>query len=153
MSSTLSISITRSEVYEEVYKITGYKGKKESLDGTAYEVIAGIDENDDILTRYFDEACASVVDALKRYVGASPTINSTGCSMTFEMPANWDENIGSSVKDSVVDYFIAHICYKWMRLVNHSDEQKYAADAETDMMEIRKKMAHSKKPSRNMYIN
>lgn len=152
MSVTLNISVNRDEVYREVDKITGYTGKKDSEDGSSYERIATIEENEEILQRYFNEACTTISDVIKRYVSESPSLGFAEYSAVLSMPTNWDASMSSSVNESVKTCIIDHICCKWMRLVKSEEETKYATDAASALMEVRNKLAHIKKPSRSSYI-
>lgn len=146
MSKVLNISVSKSEVFDEVGRITEYVGKKAAVEG-AYDTIATIKANDSMLDRFWSEGCDNLDNTFKHFVLNEPErgdVYELECIMTN----NWNDSLEGGINEDSKNYLIQYIVAKWMRFVKADDEQKYLADAVAIVESIGSKLLSRVRPKR-----
>lgn len=142
----VQLTIEKSKVYEEVAKTTSYTGAKMVDDENAYTRIFTTDEDQEMLERFWDEACAGATDLLKPYVKAVDM--TSDYDVTLEPSCRYDTNLTGSVQKSLFSYFVYLILSRWYKLTNKAEYESYAADAASMLEDVMHKIHHRTKPQR-----
>ena len=145
MAETLTIN--KADVLKEVNKTTGYIGTKMEEDKSAYGRIATTEENEEILDRFWDEACTAATDVFKPFI-SSFSSDITKYEVNLNMPSSFDSNLTPSMVISMFSYFVSYIISRWNKFSNKAEVESYAADALGAMDDVRKKLYWRKKPTR-----
>lgn len=140
----LSFTITRTAVYNEVAKTTSYDGKKAKEDGNAYERLRTTPEDEEMLQRFWGEACDVVTAIVK------PFLVSVTCDNQFtielSLPARYDCALNKTLQDSAFSLIVNLIISKWYGIANKEEERKYAELAIELAAKIRSTVFYRKKP-------
>ena len=145
MAETLTVN--KADVLKEVNKTTGYIGTKMEEDKSAYGRIATTEENEEILDRFWDEACTAATDVFKPFI-SSFSSDITKHEVNLNMPSSFDSNLTPSMVISMFSYFVSYIISRWNKFSNKAEVESYAADALGAMDDVRKKLYWRKKPTR-----
>ena len=104
--ANLSISITKSSIYEEEAKTTAYLGAKNKLDDgkSAFDQIFVTDADLAMIERFYNESKDALLNLLKRFM---PTIGSStdgNINWTLSMPSRFDTNMSGSITSSATSF-------------------------------------------------
>lgn len=109
---TLSITVTRDTVYEEVSKTTSFDGaKKDAEDGT-YERVMTTEDDRQMLARYFDEA-AQAAEAALSDLPTDDTTDGEQWGVTLRLPDAFNDKAAQSINADMFSYFCESILGKW----------------------------------------
>lgn len=151
------IDIDKSAVYEEVSKTTSYTGAKMTDDDNAYLRIFTTDEDRLMLERFWSEACNVATDLLKPFLqdgmvmqnnGYTSAYPSNNFSAELHLPNNFNSSVLSSMKNSLVNFFVSAIVGKWYKFTNKEESETYLAEAGKMLEDVRRKLYHRNKPTR-----
>ena len=134
----LVIKIIKAEVMAEVKKTSAYLGAKTVTQdgGNMYGRIATIKEDDEMLRRYFDEACANVATAGKDYLKGTTAVDgeNTVWLMTFDMPFGYNMAANSMLYQYAFSYIVSYVLMKWLMMCGFTDNlDAYAATTEGNL--------------------
>lgn len=135
------IEISRADVYEEVKKTTSYASSKVQGDSSAYERTFVKDADEEMLERFFHEACTTVTNALKAFV-TEDALTSYGYNVTLTMPETYNEQLTSSLEKSIESYLELSILVSWYLMAQPDKVETTAASATAMLDDIRRKVYH-----------
>lgn len=104
----ISFSISREKVLEEVAKSTAYVGV--AVD--AYEKVATVDANEEILDSFIEVACNDLLLAFGAY---EPSIESLHFTLT--VPESFDTGKAKTLERLVLEYIVSVLVWKWLYLM------------------------------------
>lgn len=146
-----TIEIRKSDVLTEVRRTTAYAGAKTPENvplpagaKNAYEVFKATEENDDLLERFYKEACDDVTALLGRFITSVDDTYKAEC----DMPSNYDTALTASLTGSLRNYMINEICARWLQVAEKAEWKNYADNATANMMDARGKLYNRKRPTR-----
>jgi hypothetical protein len=155
LSATLTVS--KTEVYDEVDKTTSYTGvkidqatvpkqqdDKEAV--TAYKRIRASEYDREMLERFFSEAANVATDRMKDFITAINVTN--GYEATLSLSGRWDSALQPSMQKSLFSYFVSFICSRWFRMSNKAEAEGYMNDATAMLEDVMRKAYFRKKPTR-----
>lgn len=153
---TITITIEKDQVWNEVAKATSYTGAKMMGDDpTAYDRIFVSDEEREMLERYWVEACSIATDALKEWlktVSVQPIHHGvdmvTDYVVSLSVADQYPTALNDSVKSDLTSYFVAVILSKWYRLTNKAESEAYATEGSAILMNAVNKLFHRIRPTR-----
>lgn len=156
MAQTITFTVNKANVYNEVAKTTSYAGKKlMDADEQAYKRIFATDEDEEMLESFWLEACNAVTDEMKPFLNTvSQLQESHGVDLaenfvlTLDLSSAFDTTLTQSINTSLFRFFVAYIVSKWFRLSNKPEAESYGADATAMMEDVSKKVWYRKKPTR-----
>lgn len=134
----VNIIIDKSSILTEVYKITGYTGKK----AKKFDDISSTSDEEDILDSYFTEGITAISDIISRYGYLSDN------SIKLTMPANYNINVNTALTNAMKQYVIDYICMQWFNMSNKDDVKYYAELLVGLTLQIRKYLMERTKPIR-----
>ena len=151
----ITLSIKKTDVYDEVAKTTSYVGLKQiDADDKLYDRVFTTDADRDLLERFWQEACNAVTDEFKQFIISQPGQTDNGIfTVDMSMPSSFDVNLVSSVEQSLFSFFINLITAKWFSISNKGDAEHYQQEALASGNEVRRKIFYRKKPQRVIPID
>jgi hypothetical protein len=146
----IELTINRESVWQEVAKTTNYTGAKmEGGDEATFDRIATTDEDQQLLERFWAEACNTVSDQLKPFIVAVNGINNSGTfAVVLEMSSAFDSRLRESINTSLFSYFVAAIVAKWYGFTNKGEASQYAEMSASMMDDVMRKIYYKKRPTR-----
>ena len=144
-----TLTITKSDVYEEVAKTTAYIGAKNKLeDGkSAFDQVFVTDADMTMIERFFNESLDALRNVLKRFISGGSGVGGT-ITWQLEMPSRFDDNLLESIKSSANSFLVNSIIGKWCEITANDKVKEYADNAAALLLDIKEKAFFKKKPTR-----
>lgn len=105
--TTMQIEISKCAIMDEVAKTSAYIGAKTQ----DYDRLAIIDQNEEMLERFWNECSAAVSFSLSTSIVGQSINQETVCFYV-----NIPETMLTSVRDTIVSYYVETILGKWLEL-------------------------------------
>lgn len=141
-----SIVIKKNDVYGEVEKLAAYTGAKKGETG-AYDRISLVDENKEMLDRFWEECRNVTVNCLKETLTGEDE-RYEELVMTLYLSELFDDALLGNMERSLRDYFINAITAKWFSLTSKDDSETMAARATAAIETVRQLLYHRRRPTR-----
>jgi hypothetical protein len=119
-------------------------------DEKAYDRIFTTDEDKIILNRFWEESKNTVCDFLKRIL-SSENEEDDILTIKLELSAAFDTSLESSMRSSLISFFVMNITSKWFNLTNKQESAGCAAEAATYLEDVKRKALFKKRPTRPIY--
>lgn len=147
--ANFTLTITKSNIYEEVEKTTAYIGAKNKLeDGkSAFDQVFVTDADLTMIDRFFNESLDSLINVLKRFISGVSVADVT-ITWQLEMPSRFDDNLLESIKSSANSFLVNSIIGKWCEITANDKVKEYADNAAALLLDIKDKAFFKKKPTR-----
>ena len=158
---SVTITVSKGDVYDEVAKTTSYIGVKHQGSGDEgsidhYEQVFTTDADMLMLERFFNEASLLATDRIKEWshvitnsaTHATSVDNSVGYSMQLNMPTNYSSQLKGSAGLSLFNFFVSYIVSKWCQLSSPADSESYGAAASAMLEDMEKKLRNRERPTR-----
>lgn len=147
--ANFTLTITKSEIYEEVAKTTAYIGAKNKLeDGkSAFDQVFVTDADLTMIERFFNESLDALRNVLKRFISGGSVVDGT-ITWQLEMPSRFDDNILESINSSANSFLVNSIIGKWCEITANDKVKEYADNAAALLLDINDKAFFKKKPTR-----
>lgn len=144
-----TLTIKKSDVYEEVAKTTAYIGAKNKLeDGkSAFDQVFVTDADLTMIERFFNESLDALINVLKRFISGGSEVDGT-ITWQLEMPSRFDDNLLSSINSSANSFLVNRIIGKWCEITANDKVKEYADNAAALLLDIKDKAFFKKKPTR-----
>ena len=144
-----TLTIKKSDVYEEVAKTTAYIGAKNKLeDGkSAFDQVFVTDADMTMIDRFFNESLDALINVLKRFISGGSGADGT-ITWQLEMPSRFDDNLLESIKSSAKSFLVNSIIGKWCEITANDKVKEYADNAAALLLDIKEKAFFKKKPTR-----
>ena len=147
-----TLTLKKEDVYEEVEKTCEYAGTK-SDDGTGKERdrIGLVEENKEMLERFWNESKNTICQALKKFLVGEEEDDSGTYTLALELSSSFDESLLPSMERSLFSFFVINITAKWYSFTNKKDVNEYIASASGNIDDIMRKAYYKKRPQRPKY--
>lgn len=147
--ANFTLTITKSDIYEEVAKTTAYIGAKNKLeDGkSAFDQVFVTDADLTMIDRFLNESLDSLRNVLKRFISGVSVADVT-ITWQLEMPSRFDDNLLESIKSSANSFLVNSIIGKWCEITANDKVKEYADNAAALLLDIKDKAFFRKKPTR-----
>ena len=147
--ANFTLTITKSDIYEEVAKTTAYIGAKNKLeDGkSAFDQVFVTDADLTMIDRFFNESLDSLRNVLKRFISGGSGVYGT-ITWQLEMPSRFDDNLLESIKSSANSFLVNSIIGKCCEITANDKVKEYADNAAALLLDIKDKAFFKKKPTR-----
>lgn len=144
-----TLTIKKSDVYEEVAKTTAYIGAKNKLeDGkSAFDQVFVTDADLTMIERFFNESLDALRNVLKLFISGGSEVDGT-ITWQLEMPSRFDDNLLSSINSSANSFLVNRIIGKWCEITANDKVKEYADNAAALLLDIKDKAFFKKKPTR-----
>ena len=99
--ANLTLTIEKSDIYEEVAKTTAYIGAKNKLeDGkSAFDQVFVTDADLTMIERFLNESLDALRNVLKRFISVGSVVDGT-ITWQLEVSSRFDDNLLESIKSS-----------------------------------------------------
>ena len=147
--ANFTLTITKSDIYEEVAKTTAYIGAKNKLeDGrSAFDQVFVTDADLTMIERFFNESLDALINVLKRFISGGSGVDGT-ITWQLEMPNRFDDNLLESINSSANSFLVNSIIGKWCGITANDKVKEYADNAAALLLDIKEKAFFKKKPTR-----
>lgn len=134
--TTIELQVSKSKVYAEVDKTASYVGHKMISEDDAYSRIMTVDEDRQMLERFWVETCDAATDALRHHLlQTDQQEHHHGADMSqdydilLEMPLGFNDALVPSMENNLFSYFVGSILSKWFIITNKEEAESYATMA------------------------
>ncbi|MCU6767350.1 hypothetical protein OCV73_00035 [Barnesiella propionica] len=145
----ITLIVNRASVYDEVAKTTSYTGAKmQNEDETAYNRIFTTDEDQQMLERFWIEACHIATDNFKPFIMHVSKYTESDYIVKLKLSSSFDENLNATTESSLFSFFVVTIVAKWYQFTNKGETEYYTNYATKLMTDVMRKIYWKKKPKR-----
>ena len=147
--ANLTLTIEKSDIYEEVAKTTAYIGAKNKLeDGkSAFDQVFVTDADLTMIERFFNESLDALINVLKRFISVGSVVDGT-ITWQLEVSSRFDDNLLESIKSSAKSFLVNSIIGKWCEITANDKVKEYEDNAAALLLDIKEKAFFKKKPTR-----
>lgn len=152
---SVTFTVHKADVYNEVAKTTSYTGIK--MSGDDYSRIFTKDEDRMMLERFFNEAANEVTDVLKPFLVTVSDTSPLHCVdltrnyvVSLDLSSSYDINLNGSIESSMFSFFTNFIVGNWYKFANKSEAEQYLEQGVNMIVDIKRKIYYRKKPSRTI---
>lgn len=142
-----TINVTKSNIYNEVSKLTHYTGAKATEDNGAYERVALTEAEMEMIDTYIEDAIVGIEEAMDE---SHKSTSETGgqISITLSLSNAWKTENGEPLTRSTEKY-ITNVCAAgWFGLAKTDLKERYDAAAAALLMDMRIKANEKARPQR-----
>lgn len=144
---TITITIDKASVFDEVAKATDYTGSKlPGDDQEARDRILMSDADQADLGRFWEESAMAVNETFKQMLLSGST-DSTSYTARLEVSKSFDTALTSSVESTIKSYFIASIIGQWFKFANKGEASEYFSQAAEQLLAAERLLYSRKKPT------
>ena len=148
----IAISVTKSEILDEVSLHTAYMGVKTEAGENLYQRVAIVNEDCDLLERVWNEKCGSLIEYLKDFIVISESIGSS-LSFTLEVSGSYDESMTPSLKSDIFEAMVSGVTAGWLRYSFPEKQNEWEDKFIQLMQRALTKLCHRKRPVRAVTEN
>ena len=152
---SVTFTVHKADVYNEVAKTTSYTGIK--MSGDDYSRIFTKDEDRMMLERFFNEAANEVTDVLKPFLVTVSDTSPLHCVdltrnyvVSLDLSSSYDIHLNGSIESSMFSFFTNFIVGNWYKFANKSEAEQYLEQGVNMIVDIKRKIYYRKKPSRTI---
>ena len=148
----ITLSISQSEVFNEVAQTTSYTGAKMDDDANAYERITTVDEDKSELKRFWDESRAEVAQTFIRMLNSEGmAADGDTYNLVLNVSVSFDTALLPSMQLGLCSYFVQSIAAKWYVFANKKEAGDFATVGKSILDDVKEKAFFKKKPTRPTY--
>lgn len=144
------LTLNKEDVYNEVAKTTAYAGAK-STDITLYDKLSTIDEDEEMLDRFWEESKTAASSILKKVYSKEEEKDGV-YKLTLDLSGSFNTNFLPGMNKSLFSFFVTDIISKWYAFINKEDATRYATEATFNIEDVKRKAFYKIKPERPVYI-
>lgn len=147
--SKIEIIVLKSDVEAEVGKVTGYTGDKTEAENQSafHDRVATTESDADLLSRYWRDACAHLVDSLRTFI-TEARFGRESLQLSLEVSGSYDEVLTPSVENGMFAYICAYIMTRWFAITFPERSKEWKAEAASQFDCLLANLYHRKKPIR-----
>lgn len=147
----ISIKIDRKAVFDEVARTTSYTGAKMEQDEEAYKRIFTTDEDEEALSRFWNECRVDVCEILKKFYTGESSDAAGNYEISLELSSSFDPVLTETMQNELFSFFVMGIVAKWYVYTNKAEAQQYTQAAASLLEGVHRKACHKRKPQRPTY--
>lgn len=146
----ISFFVEKKAVLDEVVMTAEYIAAKNDN----YDRVSIVDENEELLNFFWDEACNDVFVALRNF---RPMFNGEnkegikGCMITVSVPDNWDWLLQPTVQNDIKIYLVSKIGSEWLATVTGNANENINVELGRIVNRILLSLFTRKRPERPNY--
>jgi len=142
--TTILLIVRKKDVMAEVSKTTAYIGAKATGDETAYYRLSTSKGDEEMLERFWTEACAAATNSLKHWISTAASTSGTGIpatdeedyTLSLDMPSNFNAALADTMQGELANYALQSVLSKWLALAGSDAAEQYATLATATMAGI-----------------
>ena len=148
--TNLSISITKSSIYEEVAKITAYIGGK-NLDANGksmYDQVFVTDADREMLEGFWDDAINDVSVALESVLATETSVSGEEEVFGLRVSSLFKGSLVKTLETTAFSYVVNKIVAEWCLVVSKDKAEDYLSKANALLVKIDAILYMRKRPTR-----
>lgn len=148
--ANLSISITKSSIYEEVAKITAYIGGK-NLDANGksmYDQVFVTDADREMLEGFWDDAIDDVSVALESVLATETSVSGEEEVFGLRVSSLFKGSLVKTLETTAFSYVVNKIVAEWCLVVSKDKAEDYLSKANALLVKIDAILYMRKRPTR-----
>lgn len=142
----LKFIIQQEDVYNEVAKTTSYAGVK-SDDEHLYDKLATIDEDAEMLERFWDETISALESTLQRFIDTRSLVDGE-YNLHLKISLAFNTNLKDGMQKSLFSYFTSSIISKWYKFMDKEEATLYATEAVAHLDSFKNALLKRNRPNR-----
>ena len=145
----IKIIVLKSDVISAIAETTDYTGNKtETADREEFhERVATVENDAELLSRYWQEVCATLADALRSFITEALFGRET-FTLTLELSSSYDTSLTPAVEAGIFSIICSSITWRWFRLTMPSRADEWKKEASCQFSALIANLYHRKKPIR-----
>ena len=145
----IAIEIDKTEVLDEVAKVTDYTGSKLlETDAKARDRILATDEDLESLDRFWDEAVVGCEERFRRLYSSAEMTDKGVYKLNLNVSHRIKSELVKSVTDAIRSHFIAYIVAQWFNYVNKGGVAEYMTLADDGLDTAERLLYTRERPTR-----
>lgn len=148
---TIKVNITRSDIDKQLSMITAYAGVKGTAQPTPedFDRIATVDEDGDILDRYWTNSANELAELLKDFI-ADFTLGNDSLSMTLLLSEAFDCALAKAIVEEAGEFITSSMAKSWFALTFPEKATEWEKECRRLLSEISRNIHHRRKPTRKI---
>lgn len=143
------IKINKAEIFERVSLSSAYTGAKDIKDPAIYDRVATINEDETLLTGFWQETCGIITEKLREFI-LSIEDSADELSITMELSGSYDEALTPSVVEDLKGVLTTGIAGRWFRFTYPEKAADWLSQSSTLLNRAFSKLCYRKKPTRKV---
>lgn len=145
----ITIKILKAKVLLEIHATSAYAGYKTEKEnpGREFDRIATVEEDAELLGRYWEDACCTVADKLRDFI-VSADFGIDCLSLNLEVSSAYDDSLTTAVESGIFSYIVAEMTSRWFRLTFAEKAEEWAREGNERLESAVGKLYHRRKPKR-----
>ena len=143
----ISFSIAKSTILENVALNSAYAGAKADDNTVVFDKVATIREDDTLLSNFFMEMCALLIDKLKAFI-ASSSLEDSRLDVTLELSNAFDESLSSSIIKDLSAAVSIGVTAHWFRYTLPARAGEWEKLADDCLSRAISKLCQRRRPTR-----
>lgn len=145
----INIDIKRSLIDRQLSKITAYTGaKSKGIDSPDdFDRVATIDEDAELLTRYWNNAANVLAQLVKEFI-SNFSVNEDNIEMTLTLSESFDDSLAEGVREGMNAFVAAFIAKGWFSLTFPEKADEWRDESSRLLSEISRNIYHRRRPLR-----
>lgn len=148
---SITLTVYKSKVMDEVTKTSAYTGSKMVGDESAYDRIFATDGDEELLERFWAESQVAVCETFKKYLQGYSASEDDPFIMELGLSSSFDQTLISSMEQELFSFFVMNITAKWFAFTNKTEAADYGTAAAELLVGVHKKAVFKKRPTRPTY--
>lgn len=151
----IQLTVSKSNVFNEVAKTTAYVGKKMPGEENVYERISTTDADREMLERFWNEAAATASAALRHDLANTGTLPvehgvdlSRDYSIALGLAVGFNDALVDTMQATLYSYFVNSILSKWFMIANKEEAASYATAAAGMLDDVVRMTYQRRRPTR-----
>lgn len=149
---TLTITVNKQLLYDRLEALTHYRAVKDTADSGAFERVALVPSNQEILEQWVPDITQQLTIAAMHLASASASTSNGGYEITLSMPDSWDNTLSSTIGETAMKYITARLAEKWLNIVDAEIANIEGTNATEALAEFIDLLHHRKRPSLPSYF-
>lgn len=139
--------MSKASVMNEVAKTTNYTGARDEGEKDILDRVSTTDEDEDMLERFWSEACNTANDQLKPFLTTVSDITDA-YEVALTLSSAYDDRLTNSVQASLFSFFVQAILSKWFAIAKKDEAASYGTAAASSMEDVMRKVYYKRRPTR-----
>ena len=146
----ISIDIKRSDIDEQLSKITAYTGAKSTstLSIADLDRVATADEDNDLLSRYWANAANVIADCVKQFI-CHFEVSPDCISISLEISDAFDDSLANALREGMASFVTAFMAKAWFCITFPEKSDEWEAESSRLLSEISRNIYHRRRPLRH----
>jgi len=141
----VTLNAQYNSVMDGVSQIVAYTAAKADPTGAAFDTVAIVDEDAEVLARAWDESQTTLLHALRRFVVAYMDV-ADYFSVTLKVSPAFNTALKGAMEEAMTNFFVYSVASKWFVYTNKQEAGAYANGATAYLNNVHSMALHKQAP-------